>query len=218
MPSVFSNTSPPAPIEATVSLAAAGTAASSDAAARAEARVEFSRVMASSRSATKARRKGPGGEIAQLSPDRISLTVRPEVSDLSDNGAIELNGFRIPALTVRRVESTVELASGQSLVLGGLLKQGTRDVVRKLPGVGDIPVLGALFTSTAYQKAETELLVIVTPYIVKPTSPDRLQTPLGGTHTNRALEALLLRNAPAASASFDTSGAGRLTGPVGFIY
>lgn len=153
-----------------------------------------------------------------LSPDRISLTVRPEVSDLSNNGAIELNGFRIPALTVRRVESTVELASGQSLVLGGLLKQGTRDVVRKLPGVGDIPVLGALFTSTAYQKAETELLVIVTPYIVKATSPDRLQTPLGGTHSNRALEALLLRNAPDQPLSFDTAGRGRLTGPVGFIY
>ena len=153
-----------------------------------------------------------------LSPDRISLTVRPEVSDLSDNGAIELNGFRIPALTVRRVESTVELASGQSLVLGGLLRQGTRDVVRKLPGVGDIPVLGALFTSTAYQKAETELLVIVTPYIVKPTSPDRLQTPLGGNHSNRALEALLLRNASDQPASFDTAGGGRLSGPVGFIY
>ena len=151
-----------------------------------------------------------------LSPNRISLTVRPEVSDLSQNGAIQVNGFRIPALTVRRVETTVELGSGQSLVLAGLLQQNTRDVVQKLPGLGDIPILGTLFTSTRYQNNETELVVIVTPYIVRPASPDSLETPLDRDTGNRPLERFLLQR----QAANTTPGVprGRLRGPVGFIY
>lgn len=151
-----------------------------------------------------------------LAPDRISLTVRPEVSDLSDNGAIISNGLTIPALTVRRVETTVELGSGQSLVLGGLLQQGTRDAVTKLPGLGNLPVLGSLFTSTSYQRNETELVVIVTPYIVRPTAPEELQTTLGRYAPERPLESLLLGRAGAQGAA--PGATPRLNGPVGFIF
>jgi len=147
-----------------------------------------------------------------LSPDRISLRVRPEVSDLTENGAIKVEGFDIPALTVRRVDTTVELASGQSLVIGGLLQQGTRDIVEKVPGLGDVPVLGSLFTSTRYQNNETELIVTVTPYVVRPTRPDALPTPLGVAPPGQSLEALLTARAGGAAAPR------RLHGPVGFTY
>lgn len=147
-----------------------------------------------------------------LSPDRISLRVRPEVSDLTDIGAIKVEGFDIPALSVRRVDTTVELASGQSLVIGGLLQQGTRDVVDKVPGLGDVPVLGSLFTSTRYQNNETELIVTVTPYVVRPTRPDALPTPLGVAPPGQSLEALLSARASGAAAPR------RLHGPVGFTY
>lgn len=152
-----------------------------------------------------------------LSPERISMQVRPEVSALTDQGAIEIQGFRIPALTVRRVETTVELGSGQSLVLGGLLQENTRDLVSKVPGIGDIPVLGSLFTSTRYQNDQTELVVIVTPYVVRPTSPDELETPLGRYGPNRPLERLLLGKGPRQLQGVSGK-TPRLSGPAGFIY
>jgi pilus assembly protein CpaC len=147
-----------------------------------------------------------------LTPDRISLRVRPEVSELTTQGAILLDGFEIPALTVRRVDTTVELASGQSLVIGGLLQQSTRDSVDKIPGLGDIPVLGALFTSTRYRNAESELIVTVTPYVVRPTRPDALPTPVGLAPPGRSLESLLIERSSSAAPP------GRLNGPVGFVY
>ena len=148
-----------------------------------------------------------------LSPDRISLRVRPEVSDLSSEGAIEISGFSIPAITVRRVETTVELASGQSLVIGGLLQQSSRDAVEKVPGLGDVPVLGALFTSSDYRNNESELIVTVTPYIVRPTRPDALPTPVGLVPAGRTLESLLIERSGRRRPP-----QGRLHGPVGFVY
>jgi pilus assembly protein CpaC len=149
-----------------------------------------------------------------LSSDRISLKVRPEVSDLSTNGAIEINNVSIPALTVRRVETTVEMASGQSLVIGGLLQQTTRDQVDKIPGLGELPVLGALFTSSRYQNAETELIVTVTPYLVRPTRPEALAGPLAPRAQGRSLEALLVERAGATGEAPPP----RLHGPVGFVW
>jgi pilus assembly protein CpaC len=149
-----------------------------------------------------------------LSRDRISLKVRPEVSDLSDNGAIEVNGVSIPALTVRRVETTVEMASGQSLVIGGLLQQTTRDQIDKVPGLGEIPVLGTLFTSSSYRNAETELIVTVTPYLVRPTRPEALAGPLAPRARGRSLESLLVDRA---GESGDAAPP-RLHGPVGFVF
>jgi pilus assembly protein CpaC len=101
---------------------------------------------------------------------RVNLKVRPEVSQLSTQGQVVLNGFTIPALTTRRAETTVELGSGQSFMIGGLIQNTASQDIQKLPGLGDIPILGALFRSDAFQRNETELVILVTPYIVKPSS------------------------------------------------
>lgn len=114
-----------------------------------------------------------------LADGRISMRVRPEVSELSDAGAVTLNGFTVPALTTRRAETTVELGSGQSFMLAGLLQNSNNNSIEKAPFLGDLPILGALFRSTKYQRQETELVIIVTPYLVKPSS-DRLALPTDG--------------------------------------
>lgn len=103
-----------------------------------------------------------------LSNGKISMQVSPEVSDLDFTTAVALQGFIVPSITTRRVSTTVELADGQSFAIAGLLKEDTREIVRKFPVLGDIPVLGALFRSSSYQKRDTELIVIVTPHLVKP--------------------------------------------------
>lgn len=113
-----------------------------------------------------------------MSPNHISLHVKPEVSQLSSQGAINLpsgNGgtFTIPALTVRRADTTVELGSGQSLVIGGLLQDNDTNDIQRYPGLGDLPVLGSLFRSSSFQHNESELLIVVTPYIVQPISEPR---------------------------------------------
>ncbi len=110
---------------------------------------------------------------------RISMRVRPEVSELSDRGSVRLNGFTVPALTTRRAETTVELGSGQSFMIAGLLRNSDSNSVNKAPFLGDLPVLGALFRSTRFQHDETELVVIVTPYLVRPVS-NQLASPTTG--------------------------------------
>jgi pilus assembly protein CpaC len=105
-----------------------------------------------------------------LSDGRISMRVRPEVSELSNEGSVVLNNFKVPALTTRRAETTVELGSGQSFMIAGLLRKHDTNDVSKAPFLGDLPILGALFRSTAYRRDETELVIVVTPYLVRPTS------------------------------------------------
>jgi pilus assembly protein CpaC len=105
-----------------------------------------------------------------LADGRISMRVRPEVSELSNEGAVKLNDFIIPALTTRRAETTVELGSGQSFMIAGLLRNRNLNNVEKAPFLGDIPVLGALFRSTSFRRDESELVIIVTPYLVRPVS------------------------------------------------
>jgi pilus assembly protein CpaC len=114
-----------------------------------------------------------------LADGRISLRVRPEVSQLSDAGSVKLNGFTVPALTTRRAETTVELGSGQSFMIAGLLQNSNSNNIEKAPFLGDIPVLGTLFRSTKFQRNETELVIIVTPYLVRPVST-QLATPADG--------------------------------------
>ncbi len=109
---------------------------------------------------------------------RISMRVRPEVSQLSTAAQIVANGISIPSLTTRRAETTVELASGQSFAIAGLILDNTRQDSTKIPGLGDLPILGALFQSDRFQRNETELVIIVTPYIVRPVDPDQLRTPI----------------------------------------
>jgi pilus assembly protein CpaC len=107
------------------------------------------------------------------------MRVRPEVSELSNEGTIRLNGFNVPALTTRRAETTVELGSGQSFMIAGLLRNANTNDVTKAPFLGDLPILGALFRSTKYRRAETELVIIVTPYLVRPVS-GQLALPTNG--------------------------------------
>lgn len=105
-----------------------------------------------------------------LADGRISMRVRPEVSELSSEGSIKLNGFDVPALVTRRAESTVELGSGQSFMLAGLIRNNTTNSIDKAPFLGDLPILGALFRSSSFRRQETELVIVVTPYLVRPTS------------------------------------------------
>ncbi|GJE69065.1 type II and III secretion system protein family protein [Methylorubrum podarium] len=113
-----------------------------------------------------------------LSSNLINIRVRPEVSELTPANGIEAAGINIPGLTTRSADTVVELASGQSFAIGGLIRRNFSTNVGVLPGLGDIPVLGALFRSSAFQKDESELVIIVTPYIVRPaSSPQALSVP-----------------------------------------
>ena len=103
-----------------------------------------------------------------LSNKKISMRVEPEVSDLDFSNAIQISGFVVPAITTRRASTTVELADGQSFAIAGLLRDQIREDVAKFPILGEIPILGALFRSSSFQKSETELVIIVTAHLVKP--------------------------------------------------
>ena len=126
-----------------------------------------------------------------LADGRISLRVRPDVSELSSDGAVSLNGYSIPALTIRRAETTVELGSGQSFMIAGLMRNGNQNSITKLPGAGDLPILGSLFRSTAFKKGETELVIVVTPYLVNPVDANAIKLPTDGFRAADAVSQLL---------------------------
>jgi pilus assembly protein CpaC len=105
-----------------------------------------------------------------LGDNRIRLWVAPEVSELTDTGAVEIQGFRVPAIVTRRAETTLELKNGQTFAMAGLLQQTNEGRTTRIPGLGDLPVLGALFRSVRYEQGETELLVLVTASLVEPLS------------------------------------------------
>jgi pilus assembly protein CpaC len=127
-----------------------------------------------------------------LEGGRISMRVRPEVSELSSEGAVQVNGFRIPSLTTRRTETTVELGSGQSLMIGGLMRNGGNNSIERTPGLGNIPILGSLFRSNSFRRNETELVIVVTPYLVKPVSAGQIALPTDGLSTATTSERVLL--------------------------
>ena len=103
--------------------------------------------------------------------DRVQLKVRPEVSTLDFGNAVTLNGFRIPALSTRRTETELELMDGQTFAIAGLMNNTMNSTMQKIPGIGDIPILGLLFKSKAAQKNQTELVVMITPQILRGNSP-----------------------------------------------
>ena len=115
-----------------------------------------------------------------LENGRISMRVRPEVSELSEEGSVRLNGFTVPALTTRRAETTVELGSGQSFMIAGLLRNLNNNSVDRAPWLGNLPIIGALFRSTRFRRAESELVIIVTPYLVQPVSASQIALPTDG--------------------------------------
>ena len=119
--------------------------------------------------------------VATIHGNLINLHVQPEVSELSTQGAITIDGFQVPALTTRQADTTLELGSGESFAIGGLLQNGINQTVQKFPWLGDLPVLGPLFRSNTFQRNETELVIIVTPYIVRPVATaNALRAPTDG--------------------------------------
>ena len=114
-----------------------------------------------------------------LGDGRISLRVRPEVSQLTSS-TVSIQGYQIPGLTTRRAETTVELGSGQSFVIGGLLNNDTSNSVSKAPFLGDLPIIGQLFRSNGWKRSESELVIVVTPYLVRPVSDSKIALPTDG--------------------------------------
>ena len=155
-----------------------------------------------------------------LGDNRIRIKVRPEVSQLTTTGSVQVgignNTITIPALTVRRAETTIELGSGQSFAMAGLLMDNTNQTVNALPGIGELPVLGALFRSDSFVRNETELVIIVTPYIVRPVNdPTALRAPTDGFRFPSDVECLLQLRQVGATGTARV--AARLPGQAGFV-
>jgi pilus assembly protein CpaC len=122
----------------------------------------------------------------------ISLEVSPEVSSIDTASSISVNGLSIPGLQVRRARTTLELRDGQSFAMAGLLRRDFRDTVRQFPILGSIPIIGALFRSTGFQKEETELVIIVTPRLVRPMRAGTERLPTDTVEQPNDLELFLL--------------------------
>ena len=154
-----------------------------------------------------------------LSDGRISLHVSPEVSALTTNGAVNFSAsnssISIPALTVRRAETSVELGSGQTFALAGLLQDSVTTTSNGIPFLGDVPILGALFRSSSFQRQETELVILITPYVVRPVD-DQAKIVAPGAHfvaPNDLERILLLREQGARTPVIPAS----IPGQAGFV-
>ncbi|HEX8263117.1 MAG TPA: type II and III secretion system protein family protein, partial [Allosphingosinicella sp.] len=130
-----------------------------------------------------------------LEGGRISMRVRPEVSELSSAGAIKVNGFEVPSLTTRRTETTVELGSGQSFMIGGLLSNGGNNTIERTPFLGNLPIIGALFRSNTFRRNESELVIVVTPYLVNPVTASQIALPTDGYRGANTAERVFLGTA-----------------------
>ncbi len=117
-----------------------------------------------------------------LGDNTIRLFVAPEVSELSDVGAVVIQGFRVPSLTMRRAETTLELKSGQTFVMAGLIQRQSIARASRIPGAGDLPVIGALFRSVRYQEGETEVVVLVRATLAEPVSLSKMPPSPGMSH------------------------------------
>jgi pilus assembly protein CpaC len=157
-----------------------------------------------------------------VAPGRISLQLSSEVSELSNTGAFSvgssLTGLTIPALTVRRTATTIELPSGGSFAVAGLMQHNTKQVIDGFPGVKDLPVLGALFRSRDFADEQTELVVLVSAYLVEPTSEAALAAPTDGFVAPTDPETLLLGRLNATYRKKDEQPvAAQASAPVGFV-
>lgn len=126
-----------------------------------------------------------------MTPGHISLQVAAEVSELSTEGAVQLTGTSLPGLKIRRAETTLELPSGGTLAMAGLLSDDVRQSVEGVPGLKDLPMLGALFRSNDFRRRETELVILVTPYLATHTSRQELATPHDGFAPESELQRLI---------------------------
>ena len=158
-------------------------------------------------------------------PSRISLKISTEISELTTQGAFTLGSgggsgasLTIPALTVRRAETSVELPSGGSMMIAGLIQQQTRENIDALPGAGSIPVLGSLFRSRDYLSGDTEMVVLVTAYLVDPNNPGAFQTPADGLRFANDAETILFGKLNKTVQAPPGANAGRTwQGPIGYV-
>lgn len=167
-----------------------------------------------------------------LSPDRIMLKISTEVSEISTAASFRqpdtvirnsaglvtdtIRGLSIPGISVRRAETTLELPSGRSMIMAGLIQSQTRQAIEGLPGLKDLPVLGNLFRSRDFANNETELVIIITPYLVQSVAPDQLQSPADGYAPSSDPNALLMGRLNRASRPGSTAlPPGRYRAPIG---
>jgi len=159
-----------------------------------------------------------------LSGGRISLKVKTEVSEFAMDGGARLNGgfgdaYTLPPITTRRAETTVELPSGGSFMIGGLVQETTRRAISGLPGLQRLPVIGSLFSSRDFQRFETELVIIVTPYLVRPVAPSKLATPIDNLAvTNDAQGIFMGRLTQTYGGAGSRAPASKYHGQIGFAF
>ena len=127
-----------------------------------------------------------------LSDGIINLVVEPEVSSIDPSASVTINGLVVPGLLTRRAKTVVELRDGQSFAIAGLLRNDFQDTVRQLPVLGSIPIIGALFRSTGFQKQQTELVMIVTPRLVKPMRAEDVSLPTDRVGNPHELDLFLM--------------------------
>ncbi len=153
-----------------------------------------------------------------LSQNRVRLTVEPEVSELSNEAAISFAGYNVPSITSRRAKTTVELAPGESFMIAGLMKDDMRSSISQIPGLSEIPVLSALFRSTAFQRNETELVIAVTPYLVDPVASNDIRLPTDDFRAPSTMEMMFYGALSRVSGGDPRQSQGpALEGPVGYM-
>ncbi|MDP6688958.1 MAG: type II and III secretion system protein family protein [Alphaproteobacteria bacterium] len=152
-----------------------------------------------------------------LNSGKIALRIFTEVSALSNDGAITLANISVPALTVRRAETSVELPSGGSLMIAGLLQESETAGVRGVPGLKEMPVLGSLFRNTSTDKSETELIIAVTAYLVRPVAPKKVVTPVDGMIPASDYDIYLLGRMHGVYIGKGETTTASLKGPIGYI-
>ncbi len=153
-----------------------------------------------------------------LSESRIRVQVEPEVSEITDEGAIIINNLQIPALATRRAKTTVELAPGESFMIAGLIQDEMQSTIENVPGVSEVPVLSALFRSTEYQREETELVLAVTPYLVDPLVSGDVKLPTDELKPASVMESFFYGALGSLSDDAERiSQTPSLEGPIGFM-
>lgn len=153
-----------------------------------------------------------------LSGNRIRLVVKPEVSELSEAGAVNIEGFNIPGLNTRSARTTVEMAPGETFVIAGLLRDQINSTIEEIPGIAEVPILSALFRSTSFQRNETELVIAVTPYLVDPMVGTDVRFPTDNFRAPSTMEMFFYGALGSLSGeALTVSQTPSLEGPIGFM-
>ena len=153
-----------------------------------------------------------------LAEDRISLTVKTEVSELTSDGAVTISSLTIPALRVRRASTTLEIPSGGAMVLGGLIKDDVKQALAGTPGLMRLPVLGTLFRSRDFQRSQSELVIFVQPLVVRPVAASKLQRPDQNFTPSSDAAAVFLGRLNRMYRTVDRQPSGTYRGQYGYIF